>query len=221
MTARSPRAPSRAETVAPVLNAPDVTVDTTSPTGATVTYATPVATDNEDPTPEVTCTPASGSFFTVGQTQVTCTARDANGNTSTDTFTLTLRSNQPVGGTVPATLSLTLGTPAAFGAFTPGVTRTYTAASTANVISTAGDATLSVADPSTNHTGKLVNGTFALPQPLMVAGQALPAVVKTYAAPVSNDSVALEFSQLVNATDALRTGTYSKTLTFTLSTTTP
>ena len=80
-----------AETVAPVLNAPDVTVDTTSPTGATVTYATPVATDNEDPTPEVTCTPASGSFFTVGQTQVTCTARDANGNTSTDTFTLTLR----------------------------------------------------------------------------------------------------------------------------------
>ena len=26
----------------------------------------------------------------------------------------------PVGGTVPATLSLTLGTPAAFGAFTPG-----------------------------------------------------------------------------------------------------
>ena len=32
-----------------------------------------------------------------------------------------------VGGTVPATLSLTLGTPATFGAFTPGVTRDYTA----------------------------------------------------------------------------------------------
>ena len=29
----------------------------------------------------------------------------------------------------------------------------------------------------------------------------------------------LEFSQLVNANDALRTGTYNKTLTFTLSTT--
>ena len=29
------------------------------------------------------------------------------------------------GGTVPATLSLTLGTPATFGAFTPGVTQTY------------------------------------------------------------------------------------------------
>ena len=30
-----------------------------------------------------------------------------------------------VGGTVPATLSLTLGTPAAFGAFTPGVAKDY------------------------------------------------------------------------------------------------
>ena len=49
----------------------------------------------------------------------------------------------PIGGTVPATLSLTLGTPATFGAFTPGVDRTYAASTTASVISTAGDATLS------------------------------------------------------------------------------
>ena len=40
-----------------------------------------------------------------------------------------------VGGTVPATLSLTLGTPAAFGAFTPGVAKDYIASTTANVIS--------------------------------------------------------------------------------------
>ena len=33
-----------------------------------------------------------------------------------------------VGGTVPATLALTLGTPAAFGAFTPGVAKDYTRA---------------------------------------------------------------------------------------------
>ena len=50
----------------------------------------------------------------------------------------------PVGGTVPATLSLSLGAPATFGAFAPGVDRTYDASTTANVISTAGDATLSV-----------------------------------------------------------------------------
>src|SRR3954452_10613228 len=49
-----------------------------------------------------------------------------------------------VAGTVPATLALTLGTPAAFGAFTPGVAKEYTASMTANVISTAADATLTV-----------------------------------------------------------------------------
>ena len=42
-----------------------------------------------------------------------------------------------VGGTVPATLSLALGTPASFGAFTPGVARDYTANTSATVISTA------------------------------------------------------------------------------------
>ena len=55
------------------------------------------------------------------------------------------------GGTVPATLALSLGTPASFGPFTPGVARTYASSMTANVISTAGDATLSVADPSSTH----------------------------------------------------------------------
>ena len=46
------------------------------------------------------------------------------------------------GGTVPATLALTLGAPATFGPFTPGVAKEYTASTTANVISTAGDAAL-------------------------------------------------------------------------------
>ena len=47
-----------------------------------------------------------------------------------------------VGGTVPATLALTMGTPAAFGAFTPGLGKDYYATTSANVVSTAGDATL-------------------------------------------------------------------------------
>ena len=71
-----------------------------------------------------------------------------------------------VGGTVPPTLSLQLGDAASFGAFTPGVARDYMASTTATVISTAGDATLSVVDPSTNAPGRLVNGAFALAQPL-------------------------------------------------------
>jgi hypothetical protein len=135
------------------------------------------------------------------------------------------------GGTVPATLSLTLGTGASFGAFVPGVARDYTATSTANVISTAGDATLSVADTSASSPGHLVNGTFALPSKVQarardgafadVGGSAGPTNLLTYSGPVANDAVALEFRQSIGANDALRTGTYSKTLTFTLSTTAP
>ena len=69
----------------------------------------------------------------------------------------------PVGATVPATLSLTLGPAASFGALVPGDPNDYTASTTANVISTAGDAALSVSDP-----GRLANGAFTLPQPLRV-----------------------------------------------------
>ena len=45
--------------------------------------------------------------------------------------------------------------------------------------------------------------------------------VQSWNAPVSNDPVAITFTQHIGATDALRTGAYAKTLTFTLSTTTP
>jgi zinc carboxypeptidase len=127
----------------------------------------------------------------------------------------------PVGGTVPATLSLALGAPASFGPFAPGVAKDYTASTTATVISTAGDATLTASDPSTTAPGRLVNGAFALASPLQVAGAPLPSTVKTYAAPVSNDNVAIDFKQSIAANEPLRTGTYAKTLTFTLSTTTP
>jgi hypothetical protein len=129
--------------------------------------------------------------------------------------------NAPVGGTVPATLALTLGTPAAFGAFTPGIAKDYSASTTATVISTAGDAALTASDPSSTAPGRLVNGTFALASPLQVAGTPLPSTVKTYAAPVSNDSVAIDFKQSIAANEPLRTGAYAKTLTFTLSTTNP
>ena len=135
---------------------------------------------------------------------------------------------------VPPQLSLTLGTAASFGAFTPGIAKTYSAATTANVISTAGDAMLSVADPSATAPGHLVNGAFSLPAALQasasspagtgaaggpVSGSLLSLL--SYANPTSNDAVAITFKQDIGANDALRTGPYSKTLTFTLSTTHP
>jgi hypothetical protein len=115
-----------------------------------------------------------------------------------------------VGGTVPATLSLSVGN-ASFGPFTPGVAKEYTAQTAANVISTAGDATLSVSDP-----GRLTNGAFSLAQPLRVAFSK-----STWTAPVSNDPVTVTFTQAIGASEPLRTGTYSRTLTFTLATTSP
>ncbi|RKQ93219.1 trehalose utilization protein [Solirubrobacter pauli] len=139
-------------------------------------------------------------------------------------------------GTVPATLSLALGTPPSFGAFVPGVATTYTAGSKATVISTAGDATLSVADASPTATGKLVNGSFSLASPVQVkatsaagagaalanvAGTSAPTPVLTYSGPVSNDEVTLSYAQAIGVNEALRTGSYSKTFTYTLSTTTP
>jgi M6 family metalloprotease-like protein len=141
-----------------------------------------------------------------------------------------------VGGTVPPTLSLSLGGAASFGAFTPGETKEYTASATANVVSTAGDATLTVADPSSTATGHLVNGSFSLPQPLRakahtatnpgsaladVGSSAGPTPLLAWAAPASNDAVTVDFAQRIDAADALRTGSYAKTLTFTLSTTQP
>jgi hypothetical protein len=143
-------------------------------------------------------------------------------------------SSSTVSGTVPATLSLSLGAPATFGAFTPGVTNDYSASTTASVISSAGDGALSVSDPSTTAPGHLVNGTFALPSALQAQASspggtgtgtqtvgAAPATLLTYAGPVANDPVSLVFKQHIDRLDPLRTGTYAKTLTFTLSTTQP
>ncbi len=140
----------------------------------------------------------------------------------------------PVGSTVPATLSLSIGSAASFGAFTPGVAKDYTAAMTANVISTAGEATLSVTDPSSTAPGHLVNGAFSLPTALKAVGTSpqstsagagtvsgAPLTLTTWSEPVSNVAAQVLFTQTIGAGDALRTGPYAKTLTLTLSTTTP
>jgi hypothetical protein len=115
-----------------------------------------------------------------------------------------------VGGMVPATLSLTLGAPVAFGAFTPGMAKDYTASTTATVTSTAGDAALSAS------TVTLTNGAFRLAQPVAIT----PAKT-AWSGPASNDLVPIAFRQSISATEPLRTGTYSATVTFTLSTTAP
>jgi len=99
---------------------------------------------------------------------------------------------------------------------------------------TAGDATLSMVDPSTTAPGHLVNGSNVLPQALQAqatspagnggafaAVSGSPLTLLTWPYPVSNDTATITFTQPIGANDALRTGNYSKTLTYTLSTTQP
>jgi len=114
------------------------------------------------------------------------------------------------------------------------VANTYTAGTTANVLSSGGDATLSVADTNAQAPGHLVNGTFVMPQALKARATnaanpnttfanlaGTPLTLLTYPGPIANDAVSLQFQQAIGSTDPLRTGQYAKTLTFTLSTTTP
>jgi len=78
------------ESVDPTVSCPgDIDVDTGDPTGTTVTFAAS-ATDNCDPSPEITFSPTSGSHFPIGDTVVTVTATDDSGNTDTCTFTVSV-----------------------------------------------------------------------------------------------------------------------------------
>lgn len=150
-------------------------------------------------------------------------------------LTLTMNCAGSTGGSNELSLSLAAGT-TSLGSFTPGVTQTYAASTGATVTSTAQTAMLTVADTSSVATGHLVNGTFVLAQPLQidatdlnqtaatfapVGSAADPTLLLSYNAPVADDQVTIGLQQLVNATDPLLTGTYSKSLTFTLSTTSP
>jgi hypothetical protein len=114
-----------------------------------------------------------------------------------------------------------------------GIGQDYLASVSATVTSTGGDATLTVTDPNVN-AGHLVNGSFTLANALQanatdgahptgvfapISGN--PLVLLTYSAPISLDAVTVNLKQTIGANEPLRTGAYSKTLTFTLSTTTP
>ncbi len=214
----------RVKELAPDTVAPTITVDvpTTLPLGAAVPLSFSCADESEL---ESCVAKLDGNAVSNGATlnavpgphTLVVTATDAEGHVTTRTiaFDVVAQATGAPGGTVPATLALTLGAPPSFGAFTPGVPKTYTAQTTATITSTAGDATLSVSDPDTVAPMRLRNGAFTLAQPLTTN---LP---KTWAGPVSNDVTTVTFSQAIGANEPLRTGSYAKTLTFTLSTTNP
>ena len=79
---------------APAIHCPgDLTVVTCSVDGSEVTFPTPSTRDDYDTNVTVTCTPASGSFFPVGTTVVTCLATDNCGRTNSCRFQVTVRTD--------------------------------------------------------------------------------------------------------------------------------
>jgi len=91
------------DTTPPGLTVPgsNVIQEATGPSGAVVSFTTS-ASDAIDSAPVVTCTPASGGSFTLGTTNVSCTARDAATNTSAaKTFDVIVRDTTAPTLTVP------------------------------------------------------------------------------------------------------------------------
>lgn len=77
------------DTTAPAIGtAADVTAEATSAAGATVSFATPTASDLVDGNVAVAAAPASGSVFPLGATPVTLSAADSRGNAASSTFTV-------------------------------------------------------------------------------------------------------------------------------------
>ncbi len=73
--------------------------------GAVVAYATPTASDNCPGIGMPQCSPASGSFFAIGTTTVSCTAVDASANMAACTFTITVNDTQSPSITCPASVT--------------------------------------------------------------------------------------------------------------------
>ncbi|MGN6578136.1 MAG: HYR domain-containing protein [Nocardioides sp.] len=78
----------------------DIFAEATGPNGATVDYGTVSATDDVDGGLEVSCDKAAGTF-PLGTTTVTCSAADKAGNSSENTFTVTVQDKTAPRLTVP------------------------------------------------------------------------------------------------------------------------
>jgi len=92
------------DTHPPTLSCPaNITLPASGPSGAVVTYATPVGTDTCDTSVSVDCVPAPGSTFPLGLSTVTCTATDDAGLTASCTFSITV----VVGGSLQALVDVT------------------------------------------------------------------------------------------------------------------
>jgi PKD repeat protein len=205
--------------------------------GDTLTYAWDFGDSGTSNVQNPTHTYASAGTYTAR-----VTVSDGKGGSGTDAVVVTVNgpvqdhtdTPQDVMATVPTVLKLNVTPSTTLGSIAPGVAHDYLATVAAEITSTAGDAALSVSDLSSNAPGHLVNGTYALASPVEAQATnatqtsaafapvgASPVTLLSYSAPVSSDPVTVGIRQRVSAGELLRAGSYSKTLTFTLTTSTP
>jgi plastocyanin len=213
-------------------------IETPTPTPTPTQTATPTATPTQTATPTPTPTQTATPTATPTQTATpTPTPTQTATPTPTPTPTATPAPGEvPITAVVPSVLALTLNTPTAvLGPITPGVAQTYDATLAAVVTSSAGNATLTAADAG-DGSGKLTNGTMQFASPLLLkatnaehpssafaplTGTANPLTLLTWSSETASDPVTISVRQAVAANEPLLAGGYSKTITFTLSTTQP
>jgi HYR domain len=89
----------------------NITVEASGPSGTHVNYTAPTASDDLDGPSIVNCSPATGSTFPLGTTTVTCSASDNHGNTSTASFTVTVRDTAKPSLLIPSDYVVNADTP--------------------------------------------------------------------------------------------------------------
>lgn len=125
------------DTTPPTVSVPrSMTVEATGPRGASVSFRV-TASDSDDPSPTVSCSHTSGQGFPLGTTTVSCTAKDAAGNTSAPaTFNITVVDTTPPVVTPPANVSVDTEDPS-------GTVVNYRSASATDAVATSVTATCS------------------------------------------------------------------------------
>ena len=169
------------DTTAPTLTLPaNIIREATGPAGATATFITD-ADDTVAGTLAVTCDATSGSIFPLATTTVHCSATDDAGNTTSGSFTVTVRDTAAPVVTVPANVNLTAtganGAPATYAATASDlVTGPIAPACTPASGSTFLPGTTTVTCTATDGAGNVASKTFTVTVTFDVAGGLLPPV---------------------------------------------
>jgi len=150
----------------PVLSVPaDMIVEASGASGAIVTF-TASASDAMDGSVSVTCTPASGSTFALGENAVSCASTDKAGNKATGSFKITVVDTTAPTLTLPSDMTEAAGSAGVVVSYTATasdlVDGSLTASCTPASGSTFSSGTTTVTCSATDRAGNIATGTFTV-----------------------------------------------------------